>query len=597
MRLAHFLKGNKGNETPQSAIWLDTETEQRRLSRDTVEHVLRFGWACHSRRLSGGAWCDPEWVRYVSSQTLWAWVDAHVRPKVRTYVFAHNWGFDAPVTKLFEELPRRGWRLQRAVIESPPVWLVWRRGSSTLVMLDSLNWWRVPLAVLGHSLGYEKLRMPASRASAARWDTYCRRDVTIIQAALTRWWGFLIAHDLGGFAPTLAGQAMRSYRHRFMQERILCDDNPLALRIARDAYHGGRTECFRIGRVAGPVAVLDVNSQYPYAMHEQAYPAALVGTTSDAQVRDLREWLRGHCVVARVDIDTDEPAYGHVHGGRLCFPVGHFTTSLCTPDLEYALAHRHVKRVHEVAVYSRAPLFREFVAEMYSHRLKAKSAGDAVTTEFFKILMNSLYGKFGQRGGKWVEVGETESDEVRVWMELDADTGRVIHYRQFARVVQSMEGDEEARDSHPAIAAHVTAYARRQLWNLILLAGRSHVVYCDTDSLWVDAVGARRLRRLVHPTRLGALKVEAVHRWVLLHGCKDYRTPKFRKTKGVRRTAVWTSPHSVTQEQWTSLVGLLRTGQLSAPRTTTISKTLSRQYSKGHVSRSGIVTPLTLSEW
>ncbi|HXK37161.1 MAG TPA: DNA polymerase, partial [Candidatus Paceibacterota bacterium] len=232
---------------------------------------------------------------------------------------------------MFRELPKRGWKLGHCVIESPPVILSWRKGTATIMVLDTLNWWRHSLAQIGESVGTPKLVMPKLKASGTVWDRYCRNDVDVIRVAMRRWWAFLHEFDLGGFAPTLASQAFRAWRHRFMSHPVLIDANPSALKLARSSYHGGRTEAFRLGKVQGRVHVLDVNSMYPFVMRDERYPTTLKLHARRPSLSELRRWLTRFCVVARCQIRTSVPRYAIVLDGRLVFPVGRFEATLTTP--------------------------------------------------------------------------------------------------------------------------------------------------------------------------------------------------------------------------------------------------------------------------
>jgi hypothetical protein len=536
-------------------------------------------------------------LRFEHALEFWTWVESLTRPQTRLYIFAHNWGFDAPVLSTFDMLPSLGWSLGAVVVESPPVILSWRKGNRVIEMLDTLNWWRVSLKSLGESIHAPKLKMPTKRASKKRWDIYCSNDVEVIRLSMLAWWEFLQRYDLGGFARTLAGQAMRTYRHRFMLHPILVDSNATATALARESYHGGRTECFRIGKVDGPVHVLDVNSMYPSVMKDNLYPTILRLFVRKATREELVRWLSSKAVVAKVDLETTSAQYAVVINHRLCFPVGKFTAVLTTPDLVSALRQGHIRGIREAAVYERQDIFSGFVHEMYQLRQDATDRGDDVSRFMLKILMNSLYGKFAQRGMVWDKVDVTPDNQIKTWVEHDWETGQNVSYRQFAGIIQRLSREPEAFSSHPAIASHVTAFARRLLWNLISIAGARNVFYCDTDSLYVNDLGLSRLASHIDGKSLGKLKLEASHDWVVFHGAKDYQTPVGRKTKGVRANARWETANTVVQDQWTSLVGMLRQGQLSQPQTKTLSKTLSRRYSKGSVGRDGMVSPLRLTDW
>ncbi len=594
-RFPHYLRPNKSQRQPHSIIYVDTETRPDVDADGVTHHRLRFGWACYGRTRTGRVWESPEWFRFTSAASFWEWMESRARPHTRLYMFAHNWAFDACVIDTFRILPDRGWQLTQAIIESPPVILVWRRDRVSIEMLDTLNWWRMSLAQIGDSLGLPKLTMPAADASPEEWDIYARRDVEILRVALHHWWDFLLAYDLGGFARTIAGQAIRTYRHRFMDHQVLVDDDTEALKLARESYHGGRVEAFRIGRVEGPIHCFDVNAMYPFVMRDHLYPAALTRRVRRVGVSDLQNWITRFCLVARVELRTDRNRFAHVIDDKLCFPIGRFQESLTTPDLADALAHDEVVSVEECAIYERAPLFSRFVSELYTLRLEAGERGDEVQRWLLKKLMNALYGKFGQKGAVWGTRGPSGSERVRVWREYDCETGTERLLRSFAGILQEKLRDEEARESHPAIAAHVTAHARAYLWDLFQRVDPARVIYCDTDSLLVGDEGARCLGPLESEQTLGGIKREWSAPWVEVYGAKDYRTPHKTVCKGVRAKARWIGLATVEQEQWSSLPGLVWSGQLSAPTTITMTKHLKRVYAKGEVGPGGMVSPLALT--
>lgn len=579
---------------PWEAVWFDTETDPEQSGFDSIKHRLRFGWAAYRRRLSSGLWSAPTWIRFTTASELWSWIESLLHGKARLYTFNHNAGFDLPVVDAFHELPSRGWVLQKAVIDCPPLILKWRRGKQTIQCLDTLNIWRMSLKELAPKVGLEKLAMPAPDASAEEWDIYGKRDTEIIMAACLQWWDFLQRHRLGGFAPTAASQAMRAFRHRFMPCPILIDDDEYALALARQSYMGGRVECYRIGGVRGPIYRPDVNSMYPYVMRDNPYPCRLMTVTSETDTATLLRWSADRCLIAEVDLFTPEPAYPVIHNGKLIFPINRFRTTLATPELRYALQRGHVERVYGVAVYDQAVLFHDYMVEMWEIRRAAQERGDKVESDMAKKLPNSFYGKWGQRGRVYGEEGEWPDHEARAWIEYNVDTGQIFKHRTLGGLHQVFREESESRDSSPAIAAHVTSYARLALWELMTTAGYENVFYCDTDGFACSQAGRDRVAHLIDPSKLGALKIESVEPWGIYRGPKDYEYPSHSKTKGVRKSAHWIDYRTVVQEQWSTIRGLIRTGDVSAPTTRAIAKTLSRHYAKGLVTPSGRVLPYSL---
>jgi len=592
MRRCHILKGNKNNESVHDAIWVDTETIPNIQPDGSEQHFLEFGWACYRRRTRNGKWTAPDWFRFTSIDEFWAWTLSKLHGKTKLYMFAHNWGFDAPVLDVFSKLPKHGYILTGSVINSPPVILKWRNKPHTIMMIDTLNIWRMPLKSLGKSIGLDKLEMPERGESVEKWDTYGKRDTEIIMVACLAWWDFLIQNDLGGFAATLAAQAVRTYRHRFMHHEILIDDNEKALALARETLHGGRTECFYIGKVKHKVYKLDINSQYPSVMATEFMPRKLIGHYRNVTLDECVRYVKKYCLSVECTITTTEPVFPIIHDKKLVFPVGTFTAFLSTPEIAYALKHKMIGKIIQCNIYERDILFKEYIEYFYKLRTQYKTDGDEVRSLLCKLLMNSLYGKFAQRGLVFEKEQDTDSLNIKVWTEIDAETLESTSYRQYAKIIEKLTKETESRDSHPAIAAHITAHARIQLWGLMRGAGQGNYVYCDTDSLWVNKVGYDNLIEHCDDTQLGKLKLEGVHDDVRIYGCKDYEIDGTKRIKGIRANAEQVGSNAYRQDRFSTLVGLLRTGNLSAPVITKITKNLGRNYTKGVVEKNGRVSPL-----
>ena len=595
-RFVHYLRENAKSETTSQFICVDTETKPESLPDGRERDHLWFGWASYQRSRLSGVWCEPEWFRFETREEFWKWTISKARKGTLLYVFCHNTSFDLPVLGAFTVTKRLGLKLKRAIIDAPPTMLKWETGKASIKLLDTLNLWRMPLAKIGEMIGCPKGKMPDPDASRETWDAYCKQDVEIIRRVLIGWWAFLRDSDMGNFRPTLASQAMGSYKHRAMDYKILVHDNRDALVVERAAYHGGRCDCFRVGKWNGEYSLLDVTSMYPYVMRERDYPVRFLWLDRPAGADKLRRALDHHLVVADVTIRTDTPVYPLVRDNKLVFPTGRFRTCLTTEELKYAMERGDVDECHAISEYAGAPCFTRFIDLFWGLRSQAISAGNVPLAWNYKILMNSLYGKFGQAGRVWDGLEDTYDESARAWTEVDVPTGKVVKKRQLAGLVQSFTQEPESAESCPAIAAHVCANARMYLWKLIETAGREHVLYCDTDSLLVDREGKENLASFIAPGRLGGLKVEGEYDEVEIWGPKDYRFGDKVRHKGIRKQATQTGESQWEQWQWSSLVGLIRSGQIDAPSRIKVRKTLSRRYTKGLIDESRFVRPLVISE-
>jgi hypothetical protein len=232
---------------------------------------------------------------------------------------------------------------------------------------------------------------------------------------------------------------------------------------------------------------------------------------------------------------------------------------------------------------------------MYGLRIEFYESGDSAGYYFVKILMNSLYGKFGQRSGNEEIIGDCDPALFRVETELDLETGKRYRWRYIGGKILCRGEESESRYSHPAIAAHVTAYARCLLWELITVAGIENVHYMDTDSLHINAVALSRLASYLHSNRLGALKVEKTIDTAIYYGPKDYELDRKRIIKGVRADALTLDVGVFAQPQWVSLRGATMVEHSGAPLMRNVVKRFSRVYRKGNIGANNRTEPLRLA--
>lgn len=594
-RHAHYLKRNERCETPATCVFFDTETDGwEQGSAPVHEHRLTFGWANHTYH-EKGVWRPGAWHRFELADEFWEWLTARARRKVVTYCFAHNLGYDFQVLGGLWELPARGWKLDWCILDDPPTLLQYSKGGAKLKFICTLNYWKASLDSIGETVGLPKLKAPGLGDPCEAWDTYCRRDVEVLRTAVLAHIEQLKSDDLGGFAISAASQAMRTYRHRFMKHQLLVHNQPDALQLGREAYVGGRNEAFRLGPLQAPVYVLDVNSLYPSVMRSRQYPVHLIGVDKHPTLATLARVSARYACIARVSLQCEVAHYPRLIEGRLCFPIGQFEATLAGPELALALRAGHVLDCHTYAAYECADIFTEYVDDMYQRRLDAAAQGHGAAASFYKLLLNSLYGKFGQRGGKWENFAESTDFLLRSWDDWDIQDKTLRKYRQIGHKVQRQELEGESRESIPAIAAYVTSYARVELLQMILEAGVENVHYVDTDSLFVTQLGYDRLNHRIDPQRLGCLKLVGKYQQVTIHGLKDYVIEGHVKQKGRRKDARQLTPETIEQTQWQSLRGALHVGHVGGPVTMRVRKTFSRAYSKGIVSSDGAVSPLVLS--
>lgn len=252
--------------------------------------------------------------------------------------------------------------------------------------------------------------------------------------------------------------------------------------FSREAYVGGRVEVVK-PKLQGSGYHYDVNSLYPHVMKVNTYP---VGKAVRLKGPSALKFYGGsgglHALVrARVHVPGDVffPVLPKRYKGKLLFPTGKFEGIWTMEELQLAeRANGCTVDILELIYWTgKESLFEGFIERMEQE--KVKSTGSR--RSFFKLIQNSLYGKFGM-------IRERE-----VYKDVKHES-KIIEKGNPCLRIRLLGFEEEVLFTHqilylnyvkPHIAAYVTSYARMFLYQTMCLIPE-HVYYYDTDSLVTD---------------------------------------------------------------------------------------------------------------
>ena len=596
----HKLRTNKGSSRPRFFLFVDTETDQTKQSDGGFSCRLKLGWCVLFERGTAKNRQREVWHYFTTIDQFWSFVAPYIKPKTRLCILSFNLAFDFTILGGFSHMSKMGFSPLFFYFSSQTNIIKFRTrdhqkgsGSLTVLFLDLGNWYKGKLSALGDLIGKPKGEVSFETASDAELCIYCFRDVEIMLDAFRYWLDFIDLHDLGSFGMTLPSQAFKAFTHRFLKPDLFIHANRPVLDLERAGYHGGRVECYRLGYLAdGPYYMLDVNSLYPYVMSVTDVPIRLKFRLKQPSIKQLSSWLDDYAVVARVGITTDTPAYVHQHKTHLCWPIGDFVSVLNTPELRFALDQGVVTWIDEVTLYEKARLFDDYVAEFYSLRLRYRQQQNPVYVKICKLLLNSLYGKFGQKCESWKPVDNMQGYADGAHTFIDAQTGIPSRLIVLSPDAWEVTTGKDSINSFPAICGHITSAARLVLWDYMVKAGRENVFYCDTDSMLVNQAGMDRLKPDISAETLGKLKVEYKTKRAIIRGPKDYRTDHVRRRKGIRPNAQRIAPKTYRQELWPGFRTLMAEGKTDVYTVRKITKRLVHRYQKGHCNKDGTVEPL-----
>jgi DNA polymerase type B, organellar and viral len=430
--------------------------------------------------------------RYQWFRTIPEFLRAVCTPETSgTWFYAHAGGLTDMVFLLeyLVDNPRKGRTIRCSFSGSSAIIVRIDWGKWHWYFVDSYWLIRQPLREIGKWLGLEKGGQADSTdhfyAPLSELVDYNERDNRVLYTAIRTFEGSILA--LGGeLQKTIASTALNLFRRRFMKTRIYTDD--FVNECSREAYHASRVEVFE--PVCFDSDYYDVNSSFPYAMTFDA-PGNV-----DRICKRLRD---GELGLSRARVSIPEcdvpPAPFRGKDSRVYFPTGIWESWFSNTDLELIEERGgQILDIRQSIAFEPFSELRDYAQTIYDWR---KSSKDEALRVVLKFLLNSLYGKFGE-GSQKQEVVINPGPE---FFELPEREPGGLGREMLLPGVHAVVEEKEIAHAHVPIAMHITAVARKVLYNYIAEAPK--VYYCDTDGFAVPGYS-----KLPTSPELGGLKLE-----------------------------------------------------------------------------------------
>lgn len=411
-----------------------------------------------------GVYTGSEFRHFRSTAKMLDWVMQH-----DVILYAHNGGrFDFHF--LLESIPA-GERIM--VIDGRLV--AFRIGRAEF--RDSWTLLNVPLAAYKKDDMDYSIMEEGARDVPKNFDrilAYLRDDCIYLHELVT---GFVSEF---GLALTQASAAMREFSK--MRGRGKIPKGNAGVHDAfRPFYYGGRVECLERGVIPVEFQSFDIKSAYPFAMKSE-HPWSIEFTRETRLPKNDEEI--GPCMVAIEAISGGVFPFRDPSANTLVYPRDTLERRYTVTGWEY-LAARETDALDRFRVVEvRRPLevtnFGDYVGKFYDLRADAKAAGDKARDIFYKIMLNSLYGKFAADPREYSTYLVADPKRLPKGAEIVANLGATVLTRLPAI-------EESHRFYNIATAASITGYVRAHLWRAIAKSKRP--LYCDTDC--IAAVDAR----------------------------------------------------------------------------------------------------------
>lgn len=400
--------------------------------------------------------------------------------------------------------------------------VVYRKKKVVFRLRDSLNLLPSSLATLGKTLcpelgpkgdiKHDELEVSNLKLRSVELLEYMKQDIRLLGGVMLKaqdiYWNQYNV-DIENVM-TLSTLAMSIFRLKYY------DSNTFPIHIPsrnedtfiRRGYYGGHADTYI--PCGEKLYYYDVNSLYPHIMKTFHMPGGQPVWDGNLMGRKLSE-LYGFIEAYIYCPNTIKRPFLPFKdkNNTLLFPTGEFIGVYYTEELLFAerLGYNIIPLKGYLFEKKVSP-FEGFVSELYSRRQEAKRDGNDAMSYIYKILMNSLYGRFGINPESLVtEICNKErydflikKGNISTADKLSEDYFIVSYTSNSVDVVDS---DWKApRISAVQLSAAITACARIYMHEFI---SRDDCYYTDTDSA---VLGSPLPEDKVSSTTLGMLKLE-----------------------------------------------------------------------------------------
>lgn len=296
---------------------------------------------------------------------------------------------------------------------------------------------------------------------------------------------------------TIGSAAMRELKkfHKFETSSAAFDKS------FRNYYFGGRCQCFETGIIDRPIKLYDMNSAYPDAMKRLKHPVSRKHSiTTDVTPDSL--------FVCWIGKNHNAVPVREKFGLNFATEYGTYWTTIHEFNVGLETGTIEPHKIKHAIEFEQTMIFDDFVDHFYKLRKVAQADNNLFLEVFYKLILNSSYGKFAQNPEHYAD------SIILPWGDIPPDPGFIMEYRHNKYAIWSKPTERHSY-YNVATAASITGGTRSML--LRGLTGAVDPIYCDTDSIFCTSMTGN-----MHDTELGAWKLETQGTQMAIGGKKLY---------------------------------------------------------------------------
>lgn len=325
--------------------------------------------------------------------------------------------------------------------------------------------------------------------------------------------------------PTLPGLAFAIFKSNFMMETIIPKLSGKIAKDIRTSYTGGAVDMY-IPTASNSTKIYgyDVNALYPSQMKFKLMP---VGRPIyfNGNIRDFDPNAFGffYCKIIAPN-NLEHPiiqTHMKVNGlTRTVAPLGLWEGMIFSAEMDNAIKYGYEFEILWGYTFESKYIFEDYVS--YLHNLRNQYQKSHPLNYISKILLNSLYGRFGMNDNfdsinvipkEFYPDFENKFID-QITDKIDLDYHIIVFYRSSDGLIE----DKGEHNVSVSVAAAISAYSRIHM-SQFKNNPNINLYYSDTDSIYTDS-GLNE--NLISDMKLGKLKLEHVCKKALFLGPKLY---------------------------------------------------------------------------
>ena len=321
---------------------------------------------------------------------------------------------------------------------------------------------------------------------------------------------------------TLPSLAFGIFRSNFMETENIPQIFGKIEKDIRKGYTGGSVDVF-IPRGKN-IKCYDVNSLYPFVMYSNKMPIGKP-TYFEGDILNLNKDAFGffYCKITAPDNILHPIIQTHVKIGnstRTISPIGSWENMIFSEELKNAIKYGYKFEILWGYTFEESKIFTNYVDYLY-HNLRMKYHKSNPLNYIAKILLNSLYGRFGMND-QFPKIEVISEDFINNFENkfLDQIIDKIKLGNKYIIIYNSSEvlDDPKTHNISVSIAAAITAYARIHM-SQFKNNPDINLFYTDTDSIYTDS---ELPSYLINEKVLGKLKLEYICKEAIFLAPKVY---------------------------------------------------------------------------